>query len=115
MHPRPAANAVEIGYWVVEDRWGEGIATEAAAALTQVAFERVETDRAEIRVSPRNARSLGVPRKLGYREEGTLRGVGPYDGGLRDDLVVFGMLDHELATSPAARVTIELEGFLTDA
>lgn len=115
LHPRISSHGLEIGYWIVNDRWGEGLATEAAGALTRVAFDRMEADRVEIRISPRNARSLRVPQKLGYEEEGTLRGVGPHREGLRDDLVVYGMLPHDFPSSPAAEVSIELEGFGFDA
>lgn len=111
LHPRLPGGAIEIGYWIVSDRWGEGLATEVASALTRVAFERIEVPRVEIRVSPRNARSLAVPRKLGYREEGTLRRVAPMAGGGHDDLVIFGMLPGELETSPAREVSISIEGF----
>lgn len=66
LHPRVGARALEIGYWIAEDRWGQGLATELAAALTRVGFERMEAERMEIRVVPHNTRSLAVPRKLGY-------------------------------------------------
>ncbi|MCB9594177.1 MAG: GNAT family N-acetyltransferase [Sandaracinaceae bacterium] len=115
LHPRVGARALEIGYWIAEDRWGQGLATELAAALTRVGFERMEAERMEIRVVPHNTRSLAVPRKLGYTREGTLRGVLDRARDGRDDLVVFGMLLDELDESPAAYAPIELEGFLPDA
>lgn len=112
LHPRTTAGALEIGYWVVKDRWGQGIATEVAGALTRVAFEIMEADRVEIRVAPDNARSIAVPRKLGFVEEGCLRGVGAGRGGRPNvDLVVFSMLPSELAKSPAAKVAIDTEPF----
>lgn len=112
LHPRVSPGALEIGYWVVRDRWGEGFATELAAALTRVGFEHMDADRMEIRVAPDNHRSLAVPRKLGYREEGRLRAVGPQaPEGSASDLVVFGMLADELEASPAADAAIELETF----
>lgn len=112
LHPRVSPGALEIGYWIVRDRWGEGLATELAAALTRVGFEHMDADRIEIRVAPDNGRSLAVPRKLGYREEGRLRAVGPMaPDGKASDLVVFGMLQHELPQSPAALAPIEIESF----
>jgi RimJ/RimL family protein N-acetyltransferase len=111
LHPRVAPGAIEIGYWIREDRWGQGLATEAAAALTRVGFERMEALRVEIRVDPENTRSLRVPPKLGFSHEGTLRGVGAPRGGRHADLTVFGMLRGELETSPAARVAVTTEGF----
>lgn len=112
LHPRTTAGALEIGYWVARDRWGQGIATEVAGALTRVAFEVMKADRVEIRVAPENTRSLAVPRKLRFTEEGTLRGVGAGRNGKPNvDLVVFSMLPSELRGSPAAAVAIETERF----
>src|SRR5690606_18884570 len=113
LHPRTSPGALEIGYWIVADRWGEGLATEVAGALTRVGFEVMGAERMEIRVDPSNTRSLSIPRKLGYREEGTLRGIGEPRGGdpARVDLTVFGMLPSELAQSPAAALPIRTESF----
>ncbi len=114
LHPRVGPRALEIGYWLVEERWGRGLGTEIAAALTRVGVERMGAERMEIRVVPHNARSLAIPRRIGYTEEGTLRGVLPRVlGPDKDDLVVFGMLAPELRGSQAARVAIETEGFAT--
>jgi len=114
LHPRVGSGALEIGYWIVQDRWGEGLATEVAMALTRVGFERMRAERIEIRVAPDNDRSLAVPVKLGYRREGTLRAALPIGPG-RESLVVFGMLEHELAESPAANIDLEIEGFMSHA
>ncbi len=72
LHKRHGEDAFEIGYWIRESRAGEGLATEASAALTRVAFELCEVDRVEIRTDPANERSRRVPLKLGYTEEATL-------------------------------------------
>lgn len=112
LHPRSSPGVLEVGYWIVHERWGQGLATEVASALTRVGFERMKAARMEIRVEPKNARSMAIPRKLGYREEGLLRRVEP--GGPsrpRRDLIVFGMLPSELATSPAAQVIIRTDSF----
>ena len=55
--------------------------------------------------------SLRIPRKLGYREEGLLRGVGENADGTFGDLVVFGMLRDELSASPASTAIVEIERF----
>ena len=112
LHPRVSPGGLEIGYWVVRHRWGQGIATELAAALTRVGFEHMDAERLEIRVAPDNARSLAVPRRLGYVEEGRLRAVGPEGAdGAPSDLIVFGMLPEELAESPAIDAKIEIDTF----
>ncbi len=113
LHPRPGPRHLEIGYWLIEDRWGRGYGTEIAAALTRVGVEHMLAERMEIRVVPTNARSLAIPRRLGYVEEGTLRRVLPTSvGAKRDDLAVFGLLADELSSSPAAKAWVELEGFV---
>ena len=73
LHPRIGPGGLEIGYWVRASATRQGIATETAAALTRVGFEVCEADRIEIRIEPRNEASFGIPRKLGFVEEATLR------------------------------------------
>lgn len=73
LHPRIGPGGLEIGYWVRASAVRRGIATETARALTRVGFETCDADRIEIRIDPRNVESLGVPRKLGFPEEATLR------------------------------------------
>ena len=70
---RVGDDAYDIGYWIRASRAREGLATEAVAGLARVALAVCEVDRVEVHVDPRNTPSLGVPRKLGFREEATLR------------------------------------------
>jgi RimJ/RimL family protein N-acetyltransferase len=106
LHPRAGVDGVlEIGYWIRESRAGQGLGTEAAAAVARVGFEVVGADRIEIRVDPENAASLAIPRKLGFVEEGTLRRV-LEAGPLRRDAVVFALLREELERSPVAQVDV---------
>jgi RimJ/RimL family protein N-acetyltransferase len=103
LHPRVGEGAFEIGYWIRASRVGEGLATEAAAALTRVAFELCGVDRVEIRVEPANVASVAVPRKLRYAEEGMLRRRLP---GARD-LLVYSLFRERYAQTPAARAGLE--------
>ena len=73
LHPRVGPGGLEIGYWTRAGATRQGIATEAAAALTRVALEVCGADRVEIRIDPRNEASFGVPRALGFPVEATLR------------------------------------------
>jgi RimJ/RimL family protein N-acetyltransferase len=86
LHARIGPGGLEIGYWVRASATRQGIATETSAALTRVGFEVCEADRIEIRIEPRNAASSGIPRKLGFVEEATLRRrlPGHRQGPLRD-------------------------------
>ena len=104
LHTRRGEGAFEIGYWIRESRAGQGLCTEAVAALTRVGFELCGVERIEIRVDPENGASLAIPRKLGFVEEGTLRGIlhGPDGAAGARDGIVFALMRGELAGSPAA-------------
>ena len=67
LHARLGRGALEIGYWVAEDRINRGYATAAARALTAAAFALGGVDQVEIHCDEANLRSAAVPRKLGYR------------------------------------------------
>jgi RimJ/RimL family protein N-acetyltransferase len=73
LHPRVGPGGLEIGYFVRASAARQGIVTESTAALTRVGFEVCAADRIEIRIDPLNQASFGVPRKLGFTEEATLR------------------------------------------
>jgi len=73
LHPRIGPGGLEIGYFVRASATRQGIATEAAAALTRVGFEVCDADRIEIRIDPQNVKSFGIPQKLGFPVEATLR------------------------------------------
>jgi RimJ/RimL family protein N-acetyltransferase len=109
LHRRVGDGAFEIGYWIRAGRTREGLATEVTAALTRAAFEVCGVDRVEIRVDPANAASAGIPRKLGYREEATLRRRLPPaadESGPRD-VVVFSLFADEFAATPSATARVE--------
>jgi len=109
LHPRSGEGALEIGYWVRAGSAGRGLGTTVAAALTKVGIERGGVERIEIRVDPANEVSCRIPRRLGFREEGTLRRRLPTaDGSPRRDAVVFSLLAEELPGSPAAAVELRL-------
>jgi len=106
LHPRIEPGGLEIGYFVRASRTRQGFVTESTAALTRVGFEICEADRIEIRIEPRNEVSMGVPRKLGFREEATLRRrlPGRANGPLRD-VTIFTMFreDFDPAIAPTLR------------
>ena len=108
LHTRSGEDAYEIGYWIRESHAGQGLATEAAGALTRVAFEFCGADRVDIRVDPANKASIGVPRRLGFTEEGRLRRRLPApDGEPRRDAILFALFGDEYEGSPASAAPVE--------
>jgi len=106
LHPRVGPGGLEIGYWVRASATRQGIVTESTAALTRVGLEICEADRIEIRIEPRNRASAGVPRKLGFVEEATLRRRLPgREGGPLRDVTIFTMFCEDLdpALAPNTR------------
>lgn len=70
-----ANKTAKIGYWLGQDYQGHGIMTRVAEALTEISFGPLGMNRTEIRVATGNSKSRGIPERLGYTEEGTLRQV----------------------------------------
>lgn len=67
---RIGPGGLEIGYWVHQAYTRRGLATAAAAALTDAAFRLPGIDYVEIVHDELNAASAAVPRKLGFTEIG---------------------------------------------
>jgi ribosomal-protein-alanine N-acetyltransferase len=59
-----------LGYWVDEARGGRGVATEAVRLAVEHAFGPAALHRVQAAVIPRNAPSIRVLEKVGFREEG---------------------------------------------
>ena len=108
LHTRVGGGAFEIGYWIRENRSGEGLATELSAALTRVAFELCDIDRIEIHTEPENERSMRIPLKLDYREEARLRRrLYAAPGGDLRDAVIFTLFRDEFPGTPSASAALE--------
>jgi RimJ/RimL family protein N-acetyltransferase len=107
LHPRVGPDAREIGYWIHKDHINKGLATEAVAALTSVAFLVDGVARVEVHCDPQNARSLAVPRKLGFVHEATLRQRKVAAGGLLRDTMIWSVLADEFRNNPAFNVGTE--------
>ncbi|KAB8258489.1 hypothetical protein BDV32DRAFT_139566 [Aspergillus pseudonomiae] len=78
---------MEIGYWVGQDHWGKGIATEALSAMTAWAFKSFpHVLRLEAEVYDGNEASQKVLAKAGYQLEGRRRKVVEKKGIVMDTL-----------------------------
>ncbi|MFL6112518.1 MAG: GNAT family N-acetyltransferase [Catenulispora sp.] len=62
----------EIGVYLRPDRWAEGLGTEAARLLLELAFSRLELHRAQATFDPRNLAAQRVAEHIKMRPEGVL-------------------------------------------
>jgi RimJ/RimL family protein N-acetyltransferase len=76
--------SAEIGYWLGEQFWNRGIATEALRFVTAEAFKRFEITRLFAVPFADHAASVRVLQKAGYVKEGHLRQSAIKDGKVRD-------------------------------
>ena len=82
-----AHRSAEIGYWLGEEFWGRGIATEALVAVTNYAFANYDLCRLYAHVFDWNAASARVLEKAGYAFEGCLRKSVTKEGQTIDQLM----------------------------
>lgn len=59
--------SAEIGYWLSEDYQGKGIMTECVRTLADFGFESLKLSKIEIRCRAENARSVNIPKRLGFK------------------------------------------------
>jgi RimJ/RimL family protein N-acetyltransferase len=79
--------SAEIGYWLGEEFWGRGIATDAVRALTEWGFATFDLCRIFAGVFEWNPASMRVLEKAGYQLEGRLRKAVSKDGQTVDELL----------------------------
>jgi len=79
--------SAEIGYWLGEDFWGRGIATEALIAVTDHAFANHDLCRIFAHVFDWNQASARVLEKAGFAFEGRMRKSVTKEGQTIDQLM----------------------------
>ena len=79
--------SAEIGYWVGEQYWGKGIATEAVRQMTEYAFYYFDLVRLYAEVFETNKASMRVLEKNGYYLEGVRRKAVFKNDVLMDDYI----------------------------
>ena len=67
------SHKAEIGYWLGEKYWGQGIMTTAVKLVTKYAFQELRLKRVYAHVLPFNKGSVRVLEKAGYKYEGKLK------------------------------------------
>ena len=86
--------AGEIGFSIARAHWGNGLATEASAAVMDWGFKTERLAKMAARSDPLHKRALRVLEKLGMTQEGVLRSQGIRRGNRVDD-AVYGILRGE--------------------
>ena len=87
-------NGVEIGYWLREDLQGNGIMTRCISAIIDMVVTHIGMHRIVIRAATSNRGSRGIPERLGFTHEGTMREAGFVNNEYLD-LEIYSMLDSE--------------------
>jgi RimJ/RimL family protein N-acetyltransferase len=89
IHPRSdvRCRSAEIGYWLSELYWGQGIVTDAVSAIVPVAFERYDIVRLQAGIFSPNIASMRVLEKCGFIREAVHKNAIWKNGGLLDELV----------------------------
>ncbi|HEY7150248.1 MAG TPA: GNAT family N-acetyltransferase [Solirubrobacterales bacterium] len=85
----------ELGYWLVREARGHGVAARAVRMLSGWVFENLPVERIEIHAEPDNAPSRRVAERVGFRFEGVLRSYF-VNKGVRRDAASYSLLRGEL-------------------
>ncbi len=87
--------SAELGYWLSEKYWGQGIMSRAVRMLCKEAFETFDIVRIFAEPFADNAGSRGVLEKAGFTCEGTMRS-GVYKNGKIHSYCMYSLLREEL-------------------
>ncbi|MBY8872222.1 GNAT family N-acetyltransferase [Micromonospora sp. PLK6-60] len=98
VHDEPATGQAMLGYSLLPEARGRGLATRVVHLVTAWAFE-IGLARIWAGTRPENVASQRVLERVGFRHEGLLRGRLPGAAGTRVDSVLYGLL----ATDPRPR------------
>jgi RimJ/RimL family protein N-acetyltransferase len=84
----------DVGYALAVSEWGQGYANEAVTALLDWGFDRLELNRVEADIDPRNTPSARALERLGFVREGHLRERWIVGGEVCDSFI-YGLLRSE--------------------
>ncbi|WP_226577309.1 GNAT family N-acetyltransferase [Halobacillus litoralis] len=90
--------SIELGYFLSEEYWGKGVATEALEKLVSYGLHELKANRIEGRCDTDNFGSQRVMEKVGMVYEGTLR-KNEYIKGEFRDTQVYALLNHDYQLS----------------
>lgn len=87
----------DIGYWIGEAYWGQGIGPEAVNQLCQIAFKQNDIERVEAEIFSDNIKSRRVLEKCNFQLDGTLRNR-VYKHGRFYDSQIYSVLKNEYSS-----------------
>ncbi len=87
----------ELGYWIGEEYWGHGYATEASRGIIEYAFSELLLHRVFARHYGSNIASGRVMQKVGMKYEGTMRDH-LFVNGRYEDEVIYGIVSMDYDT-----------------
>ncbi|GAA4390750.1 GNAT family protein [Hymenobacter koreensis] len=70
---QPAHHRAEIGYGLHPDHWGQGLMSEAVAAVLRFGFEDLQLHTIEAKLDPANTASIKLLERHGFVREGYFR------------------------------------------
>ncbi|MFJ5788472.1 GNAT family N-acetyltransferase [Lysinibacillus sp. NPDC093197] len=88
-------NMVTIGYYLAEDYWNKGIATESVQSIIKFLFDEADINRIQAEVMPMNDASKKVLIKSGFIKEGLLRQASSWSGKGIIDLEIYSILQED--------------------
>ena len=100
----------EVGYWLAGGARGHGHATRAVGLICRWGFETLALERIDLLAATANGASQSVALRSGFTREAVLRSYMP-SGGVRRDMVMFGLLARELSAGPPASSPASPRGY----
>lgn len=91
---------IEVGYFIVQAKTGQGYATEAARATIGYAFKQLQVVRVELRCAADNQASRRVAERCGFVQEGRFRQHHRHKNGALVDTLWYGLLREEWHNMP---------------
>jgi len=99
-HFEPGGRCAEVGYEFARPHWGRGIGTEAVGEVVRFGFAEMQLHRIEACPLARNAPSIRLLEKLGFRREGVLRDRVLRPGGFEDQLYLARLASDPIGAAP---------------
>lgn len=81
-----------VGYDLVRECWGQGLAGEAMRAIVRFGFEQLDLNRLEAITIAENSRSIRLLERLGFQLEGVRREYSLEDDGELHASAIYGLL-----------------------